>query len=68
MTIPVEEKWALQKTRDFLRQILHKNLTEIKKDARKIRKEAGSCLRHFPPDYRIEDIWDPIIDEYNAQF
>jgi len=68
MTIPTEEVNALKITRDFLRSILHKNLTEIRKDAKMIRGEAYRCLRHFPWDMVIDDLWEGRIKDFEDSF
>ena len=57
MTLPTEELMALKRTRKFLLGIMERNLTEIRKDAREIREEAGRCLRHYPFDMTIDALW-----------
>ena len=61
MTLPTEELMALKRTRKFLLSILERNLTELRKDAREIREEAGRCLRHYPWDMTIEALWEDRI-------
>jgi len=57
MTLPYEEHRALKRTVEFLRSILHYNLTGIRKNAKEIRETAIRCLRHFPMDYRIDELY-----------
>jgi len=57
MTIPSEEVRALERTRGFMRSLLTKNLTEIRKNAKDIRAEARSCLKHYPWQMHIDELW-----------
>ena len=64
MTLPSEEKWALARTKKLLRACLHKSIWEEefpevpwKRRLPFIRKEAGSCLRHYPMQYRIDKLY-----------
>lgn len=67
MTIPIEEFWALRKTRSFLEKILTMNITEIRKNSREIRKQAICCLRHYPFDCHLEERYKEEIEgEKNA--
>ena len=54
MTLPYEEKYAVNNTREFLRSILamkgRVRLTEL-------RKQAGRLLKHYPMEYRVEKLW-----------
>ena len=64
MTLPTEELISLKYARDFLREIGGSKLGEIRKNARKIRKEALARLRHYPPDYVIDKLW---FDRINGE-
>ena len=46
MTLPHEKIWSIQRTRQFLRDLQDPKKTPRISSA--IRKEAGSCLRHYP--------------------
>jgi len=54
MTLDYERINAMKRLMQFARYIVGKNLTEIRKEARQIRDEASSCLRHAPS----EDMFD----------
>ena len=54
MTLPIEEKWALIKTKAFLESLIFiKNPIKSKQ----LQKDAFNCLRHFPMKYRINKIY-----------
>jgi len=63
MTLPIEEFYALKNTRELLRDILHSNLTEIRRNARSIRERAGRCLKHYPWDMYLEKMYEKRIKE-----
>ena len=63
MTLPNEELNSLKQTRKLLRRIIQSNLTTIRKDAKELRKLAGMCLRHYPWDMIIEDLWEERINK-----
>ena len=46
MTLPVEMIYSLRKTREFLRDLLDPKRTPG--IPRKVRKQASSCLKHYP--------------------
>jgi|TARA_Y100000310_G_scaffold137475_1_gene136411 hypothetical protein len=46
MTLPHEKIWSIQRTRQFLRDLQDSQKTP--KVPSSIRKEATSCLRHYP--------------------
>lgn len=46
MSLRYEQYWSLQKTKAFLRELIMRPGRWSKAE---LRKEAGSCLRHFPP-------------------
>lgn len=52
MTTPIEERNSLIYAREFLLSLLDPKQTP--KVPRKIRKEAGARLRHFPSDWWIK--------------
>lgn len=53
MTIPIERTWSIQRTRNFLLELLDPKKTP--RVPNKIRQEARRCLRHFPGDLYIEE-------------
>ena len=62
MSLPSEELYALEHTREFLRSLLKRNLTQIRKDAKSIRDEAGSCLKHYPWKYHLDKMYQRRIE------
>jgi hypothetical protein len=54
MTIPSERYRAIQKAREFLRDLLDPKKTP--KVPKEIRRQAGSVLRHFPGDFYLEEL------------
>ena len=62
MTIPLEEKQTLKNTRDFLVQLIQLRITDIRSQASEIRGTAGRLLRHYPPEYRINQVYDKVDD------
>jgi hypothetical protein len=66
MTIPIEELYSLRNTREFLL-----DLTDPQKTPRiqmRIRNQAKTLLRHYPSNIRLEEVWDPKIQEWNTTF
>jgi hypothetical protein len=59
MSLPFEEVYSLKRTRDFLREILTMKAKDVK--ITELRAEAYSCLRHFPFDLVIDDLWEERI-------
>ena len=59
MTLDYERRNAMKRLVRFARTILYQNVTEIRKNAKDIRSEASSCLRHAPSeemfDYYFKD-------------
>ena len=56
MTMPIEEKWSLEFTRSFLRDLLdHKATPKIPK---RIRQGASRCLKHFPMPHRVDKLYE----------
>ena len=54
MTLPFEEKRAVNYTRQFLYDLLiPSNTPRVPKE---IRDRARSLLRHYPADYRVDQI------------
>lgn len=51
MTIPVERSRAIHNTREFLRALMDPQKTP--KVPLSIRKQARSCLKHYPSDFDI---------------
>lgn len=54
MTLPFEEKRAISYTRKFLYDLLIPR--ETPRVPKEIRDRARSLLRHYPADYRIDEI------------
>lgn len=52
MTLPDERYRSLKWTRDFLEDLLDPKKTP--RVPRDIRKQAYSCLRHYPEDYYLD--------------
>lgn len=69
MTMPDERRNSIKYTRDFLRDLLDpKKTPRIPKE---IRKRAGSCLRHYPGDYHMEQAREAAPDvfgEWDSQW
>lgn len=64
MTLPFERMNSLKNTRDFLRSLLDPKATpKVPKD---IRKQAYSCLKHFPPDYILEDVAEMMPEMFGS--
>jgi hypothetical protein len=66
MTIPIEELYSLRNTREFLL-----DLTDPQKTPRiqmRIRNQAKTLLRHYPSAIRLEEVWDPKVQEWNTSF
>ena len=54
MTLPFEEKRAINYTRKFLEDLTSPKVTpRVPKD---IRERAGALLRHYPYEYRVNEI------------
>lgn len=54
MTLPFEEKRAINYTRKFLEDLMNPKVTpRVPKD---IRERAGALLRHYPYEYRVDEI------------
>lgn len=55
--MPCESVWAVSVTRQFLFDLLNPRKTP--KVPRAVRKEAARCLRHYPGDYLLADVFHP---------
>lgn len=55
MTLPYEEKIAVNNTHLFLKKLLFPQLTPG--IPREIRKQASSCLHHYPAPYKVDIIF-----------
>jgi hypothetical protein len=53
MTLPFEEKRAINYTRQFLYDLLVPSKTP--RVPKEIRDRARSLLRHYPAEYRVDD-------------
>ena len=63
MTLPNERLYAINKTRNFLRQLL--NREETPKVPKPIRLAALSCLRHYPGDWELSPghVWNSLYGD-----
>jgi len=52
MTLPIERKQAVIRTRQFLLDLLDPKMTP--KVPKAIREQAYRCLKHYPLDYDVE--------------
>ena len=57
MTLPFEEKQTLHNVREFLRAIIQLRVTDIRSQASGIRDKAGQLLRHYPMEYRLDELY-----------
>ena len=64
MTIPIEEKWSLQRTHKFLQDLLDRSKYKVPKS---VRQEAYRCLRHYPFDIYIEEMYEERIHKWTNQ-
>jgi hypothetical protein len=53
MTLPNEEVNALRRTRDWLRELA----TSKRMSQSEIKRKCWGVLKHFPPDHRIEKLY-----------
>jgi hypothetical protein len=60
MTLPSEQLYALNRTRDLLRSLL----TGPRMPMIALRSEASSCLRHYPGQYTLEQRWAEDVCEH----
>lgn len=65
MTIPEERMRALLNTRDFLEDLMDASKTP--RVPAYIRKQARSCLKHFPYDFHLEMIPKAIPDLFGSE-
>ena len=63
MTIPIEEYNALKRTYQFLREMNSMTLTEIRKNARELRETTRICLRHYPFDMHLREMYADRIEK-----
>ena len=63
MTIPIEEYNALKRTKNLLCRIIHMNLTQIRKNAKELREESRRCLRHYPFDVHLIEMYADRIEK-----
>lgn len=40
------------------------NITDIRKNARKIREDACRCIHHYPFDCRIDQVYKNEVEEF----
>ncbi len=67
MTIPIEEYYSLKKTKKLLMRLLKSNITEIRKDAKEIRQDAIHCLRHYPFQSHLIEIYKDRVDKQDLE-
>ena len=60
MTIPAEELTAVKRTHEFLREIA----TGPRLPMRDLRRKAFDCLKHFPFEVVLDDLWADRISEW----
>lgn len=60
MTMPYEEVTALKRSRKWLRHLL----TAPRMTLKELRDGSYSCLRHYPPDYTIDEKWSDEVCEH----
>ena len=63
MTVPIEMIYSLRKTREFLFDLMDSNKTP--KLPKKVRRQAGRCIKHFPFSIYEKDILQGILDGRN---
>jgi hypothetical protein len=57
MTLPYEEKLAINNTREFLKDLAGQKLGEIRHNPREVREKARRLLRHYPWEHRVEKLF-----------
>ena len=57
MTLPSEQVYAINNTREFLRELSSGPAMKVSV----IRARARSCLRHYPPDYILLQKWQDTV-------
>ena len=72
MSLRSEQCYALYKTRNFLRDLMHGSTRP--KTAKEFRDRAYSCLRHFPcldetgmPLFSRDEFPCPVIEKYDEK-
>lgn len=55
MTLPIQEKYAVENAEKFLRRLLRPS--ETPRVPKAIRQEARDILKHLPTEYRRDEIW-----------
>lgn len=65
MTLPDERLAALKRTRQFLLDLL--NPKETPNVPKSIRKQASSCLKHFPYEYQLDQLAELDPDTYELR-
>jgi hypothetical protein len=66
MTIPIEELYSLRNTREFLLDLIDPQKTP--RIQMRIRNQAKTLLRHYPSTIRLEEVWDPKVQDWNTTF
>lgn len=56
MTLPIERKQAVLRTEQFLKDLLDPKTTP--RVPRAVREQAYRCLRHYPTEFYLKDIFD----------
>lgn len=72
MTLPNEELRALKRTHQFMLDILSMRVSDFRKMSKeefeKWRIEAYYCIKHYPFDFQLEQMWDERIKEMERSF
>lgn len=69
MTLPNERRMAVLRTEDFLKSLLDPKQTP--RVPREIRRQAYSCLRHFPSSHHMDIAMEKaptIFGEWDSEF
>jgi len=69
VTLPYERKNAVKRTEKFLTDLLDPKVTP--RVPKEIRKQASSCLRHYPREYDMEMASEEapsIFGDYDAYY
>jgi len=62
MTMPYQELYALQNAREFMRDLLDPKKTP--KVPKAIRHRAYCCLKHYPWEHKVQEVWGKVVDEH----
>ena len=65
MTVPHEALRALKRTRKFLMEIIKMKRTEIRKNPAELQDKAYRCIRHFPFDVTLDEMYKAEIKNHD---